>query len=183
MKRLILICLLVVSMAAIAPTAKAVGVNPAAWSFSLETETSGGNASWTSPTNVVTGYPQYEYNWQLTYADLKITGIGWYDIMSYIPGGDKSGSGTESGLPFAVLNLEDVGQTGTFTVASVLAGVDAAGYGYANMTDVVLGLYNDYGITGFRCGGNATVTAIPEPATIALLGLGSLTLLRRKRGV
>jgi hypothetical protein len=179
MKRLTLICLLVAMIAAPASTVKAGGVLPAEWDFSLETH--GSNAFWTSSTNVLTGYPQYEYNWQLSYADFELSGIGWVSILPYVPSDNKSGSGTEAGLPFVVLN-ENVGSAGEFT-AHVYAGVDGGGYGFANMTNVSLGNfeYNNvtYGITGFRCGGDATV--VPEPATICMLGLGALGLIRRKR--
>ena len=176
MKRLILICSLVVLVAALASTAKAIGITPAVWDFSLETH--GSEASWTSSTTVITGSPQYEYDWALSSAELLLTGIGWWDVLPYIPSGDKSGSGTEYGLPFVVLD-KDVGQAGVFT-AHVLAGVDASGSGYTFMTDVVLGVVDIYGVEGFRCGGEATVTAVPEPTTVCLLGLGALSLLRRK---
>jgi hypothetical protein len=178
---LALICLLVAMIVAPASIVKADGVNPANWNFSLETH--GENISWTSDSYVLTGYPQYEYNWQLTYADFQLSGIGWYSILPYVPSDNSSGSGTEAGLPFVVLN-ENVGSAGEFT-AHVYAGVDGGGYGFANMTNVVLGNfeYNNvtYGITGFRCGGNATV--VPEPATICLLGFGALSLLRRRKKI
>jgi len=176
MKKLITICLLVVLMAVLAPTAKAVAENPAEWSFSLETYE--GDVSWISSTNVITGYPQYEYSWQLDYADLQVFG-SWYSILGYVDVDEYSGSGTESGLPFIVLD-DDLGEEGAFT-AHVLAGVDEDGYGYANMTNVVFGSFEGYGVTGFRCGGDATVTGVPEPATICLLGLGALSLISRKK--
>ncbi|MDD5063784.1 MAG: PEP-CTERM sorting domain-containing protein [Phycisphaerae bacterium] len=178
MKLLILICLLVATVAVPASTARAAGagINPAVWNFALESPA--GDASWTSATNVVTGWPQYDYSWALSYADAQVGG-GWYDVLGYIPESDKSGSGTEYALPFVVLDI-NLGEPGIFT-AHVLAGVDAGGYGYANITDVTLGQVGGYDVTGFRCGGTATVTAVPEPATMAILGLGGLLIGRNRK--
>ena len=163
-----------VLVATLGSTAKAVWVNPAEWDFYLETE--GEDVSWDSLTNVRTDYPQYDYNWHTDYTELYVQGT-WYS------GDVDSGSGTASGLPF-VISDEDVGEPGVFT-AHVHIDVDAEGYGHISMTNVVLGAIELGGVLqeveAFRCGGNVTVTAVPEPATVALLGLGSLVLIRRKR--
>ncbi len=181
MRRLTLICLMVAMIAAPASTVNAGSVLPAEWDFSFETH--GAGSYWTSSTNVLTGYSQYEYDWVLNYADFELKGIGWYSIMPYVPGDNQSGSGTGDGLAFVIFN-ENVGSAGEFT-AYVYAGVDGDGYGFADMTNTSFGSFyhegTTYDITGFRCGGHATI--VPEPATICLLGLGALSLLRRKRSV
>jgi len=175
-KRLITICVSVVLAATLASTAKAE--NPANWTFSLETY--GGDASWDSTTNVDTGYPQYDYTWQMDYADVQMVGIGWYDILGYIPVDEKSGSGTASGLPFDILNEHDE-EPGVIAY-DIHAYVDTSGFGHISLTNIDFGSVGDYPVEGFRLGGEATVTGVvPEPATIALLGLGSLSLIRRKR--
>jgi hypothetical protein len=179
MKKSTLICLLVAMVAVPASTVKAGGVLPAEWDFSLETH--GSDATWTSSTNVLTGYPPYEYNWVLNYADFELSNFGWYSVMPYVPGDNLSGSGSGAGLPFVIFD-ESVGSAGEFT-AYVYAGVGGGGYGFINMTSVSLGDFEHesitYDVTGFRCGGHLTV--VPEPTTICLLGLGALSMLHKRK--
>ncbi|MHC4499812.1 MAG: hypothetical protein ACYS21_11945 [Planctomycetota bacterium] len=71
------------------PTAKAVTVNPASWTFTLETYDASAGASWISPNSVETGFPQYDYTWELTEAELwvDITGLPvnqWIPILGSI---------------------------------------------------------------------------------------------------
>ena len=172
MKRLISVSLLVVSTVALVPTAEATSVNPAEWDFSLET--SGADAFWTSSTNVPTGYSQYEHNFHLDYMEFKVSSLGWYDMTLYL-----SGSGTENGLPFTFGGF-DFG-IGEVFEAHFNGGVDGDGYGFAQITDVVLGNYLSYDVEDVRCGGTITVTAVPEPGTVCLLGLGVLVGMRRHR--
>jgi hypothetical protein len=60
--------------------------------------------------------------------------------------------------------------------------VDGSGFGHVDATNVYLGNYpgSPYSVDGFQCGGTLDVT-IPEPATLCLLGLGALSLIRRKK--
>lgn len=168
-----MICVLVVLAAAFGSTAKAV--NPANWTFYLET--SGADVYWTSPTNVDTGYPQYDWTIEVTQMDVLVTELGWLDLISELPPDVLFASGTEYGLPFG--SCEYVDEPGVFA-ADICDGVDALGYGYVSITNISFGSVEDYALEGLRLGGNATVT--PEPATITLLGLAGAIVLRRRRG-
>jgi hypothetical protein len=164
-------------------TAKAITENPANWTFTLETY--GDPNSWTSATAVDTGFPQYDYDWQLTEAKLYVDVIGELPILEWIPAEDKSGSGTESGLPFNIfgpvnpLRIEFEG----IISADIYLGVDSEGYGQAHIpqTTLVFGDIEGFAVMGTLFGGDLNVTAVPEPATVLLLALGGLALLRKRR--
>ena len=187
MKKSRMVCALVVLVAAFGSSAKAVPVNPADWHFTLVT--TGADVLWTSsPDYVDTDYLQYDYEWQweLTLAKLRLNDGDsfWFPLLSYIPASDKDGSGTDDELPFVILD-RDVGEPGVFT-AHVTAGVDIDGYGYVSMTGINFGSILlsavDYNVTAARFEGDAMITAVPEPAALSLLALGSLPLLRKHRG-
>ena len=181
MKKSMMICASVALIAAFGSTARAV--NPAEWDFFLETF--GSAATWGSPTVVDTGFPQYDYNWQLTQAQLQleVDGFVWINILDSISPGDKSGSGTANGLPFDILNSLHIDQPGI--TADIYALVSGGGLGQALISDITFGQVEDngtfYNVTGARFGGEVTVTGVPEPATVFLLGVGCLALLGRRR--
>jgi hypothetical protein len=168
------ICMLMVLAVAFGSTEKAAGVNPAEWDFSLETY--GSDASWTSLTNVDTGYPQYDYVWELTYADVNVSN-NWVSVLGYIV--PSSGSGSASGLPFEILDQDYLGP-GMFG-GHVHSYVDGSGFGHVDITNVYLGT-SPYIVDSFRCGGTLDVTGIiPEPATIVLLGTAGIWIFTRKK--
>lgn len=168
MKRLILIYLLVVSMAALVPTAKAD--NPVYWSFHLETYGERNNDGPLSPP-IDTGYPQYEYNWVITDAQVMIMDV-WYSVPTSL-----NGSGIWGTIPFTdELIYQHSSPEASF---DILASIDSSGYGTISIDNITLGSAMGNPITGLGCDGNITV--IPEPATICLLGLGALSLVRRRK--
>jgi hypothetical protein len=188
MKKSIMICTLAMLMAAFGSTAKAVTENPANWTFQLETY--GAYVSWLSDSNVPKDFPQYDYDWQLTQAELKIEGedlpggFQWIPILGSLPEEQKSGIGSESELPITIsgppdpplLHIQQEGIT-----AYIYLGVTGDGYGSADMLNITFSQVGEYDVTGALFSGDFNVTAVPEPATILLLGLGSLVLLRRRR--
>jgi hypothetical protein len=178
MKKSVMLWLLVVSVAALAPGAKAITVHPAEWN--LVVITYGTDACWKSGTNVVTSYPQYEYDWRIFQMSLKVDDLEWENIINDVPG-DKSGDGTTSALGFEILDQR-------FGLAEVFGAdidiyVDAGGSGHACADEIYLGSYRGHAVEGLRLAGNITVNGIPEPATIGLLGLCGLVLICRRRRV
>jgi hypothetical protein len=176
MKKLIMICALVIFAAAFASTAKAVPVNPAEWNFVVITY--GTDACWESGTNVDTGYPQYEYDWQIIQMNLKVEDLGCRSIIDDVPG-DKSGGDTANAIPFEMLD-QRFGLPGMFGM-DINIYVDAGGFGHICADEINLGSYDGHAVEGIGLTGNITVNGIPEPTTIALLGLGGLVLVCRRR--
>ncbi|MFC1738739.1 PEP-CTERM sorting domain-containing protein [Planctomycetota bacterium] len=173
MKKLIIIFTLAVSLAALVSIVKAdIQVN-----VSFDLETHGGNDSWTSTPNVDTGYPQYDYEWQINYVDLELDNSFWTSILGYIP--VTSGSGTAYELPF-VISDDHWEETGVFN-CDVYSYVDNGGWGHVSVTNVNFGQVESYEVTGLRFGGDATVTAVPEPATVSMFALGGLVFFAKRR--
>ncbi|MHC4481967.1 MAG: PEP-CTERM sorting domain-containing protein [Planctomycetota bacterium] len=185
MKKIIRFSILVLLAATFAPTAKAD--NPAEWHFSVVTYGARDDDGPLSPP-IDTGYLEYYYEWQLTHIEgadpwpalqVEVTPSQylWVDIWEGIDSGDRSGSGTMGPLPVVdelVLHIAYDGITADF-----LASVDENGYGTISIDNVIFDPVAGYPVTGARFQGDVTIT--PEPATILLLGLGSLVLLRKRR--
>ncbi|MHC4676233.1 MAG: PEP-CTERM sorting domain-containing protein [Planctomycetota bacterium] len=182
MKKSAIICIVVLSMLLSASTANAESVNPAEWQFTLAS--AGSPETWASSTSVYTGYPQYDYNWQITEFGLMLLGEGglfWQDMLDSIPVPDRSGSGTEYSLGFEILD-QPFESSGVYSFDLNIS-VDSDGYGHVSVDNIFFGIYDSYAVYGLGVGGDIGVTAVPEPATIALLGLGALILVKRKRSV
>jgi hypothetical protein len=74
-----------------------------------------------------------------------------------------------------------VGETGQGALVSATWSVEYTGYAVGPLfTSQVIDLYN-YGVSYETPVAQATVNFIPEPMTLALLGLGGLGLIRRRR--
>jgi hypothetical protein len=173
MKKIITICALVTLMTALGSIARAD--NPVSWDFSLETF---GEDVATSPTNninVDVGYPRYDYTWVLTTSKVWVSGTAWRDID--MP--DSGSSHVDGGVPFVdelILHIDSPG-----IVADFLLTVDSGGFGMISLENITLGTHPYGEATRAWLEGNITVTAVPEPATICLLGIGGLSLLCRRR--
>jgi hypothetical protein len=177
MKKFVMICV-IVSAAGYGSTARAV-----TWPFTVETHTVGEPNVWVSPTQVETGQPQYDWNWEITEAKLQLDTLAepWIDIEL----SQTSDSGTETGLPFQTVPLL-IDQTGI--EAEIRFGVAPDGHGVAEVKAVEFRQFAVGGgeladVIGARFSGQFTVTPVPEPSTVALLGLGSLVLIKRRRRI
>lgn len=146
------------------------------WYLSVDSNT------WDSP--VVTGLPPYDYEWDLTQANLLVEGGDfqeptWIDLLPWIAEGDKGGSGSSTGLPIVIFHQFDplhIDLPGI--IADIWLVVLSNGHGSGRLAEVTLGPFNGGGsvATDAEFGGNLTVTGIPEPVTILLLGLGGAAL-------
>jgi|GEM_PF-6871069 len=182
MKRVTIICAVLLLGGFVPSTAKAV-----TWSFEMETYDES-TVVWSSDTAVETGYPGYDYDWELTEADVWVVEQGaagvpfWFPILDGIAPADKIGSGSSSGLPIDIYGMQGLSIP---DISAVLyLGVHVSGMGIAQLSDINFGTISGtggtvYDVIGTRIGGNLTV--IPEPATVFLLGLGGLVFLRRRR--
>jgi hypothetical protein len=172
MKKSRIICVLVVLVAALGSTAKAVPVNPIEWHFSVTTY--GAPSSWFSNTNIIPTYPQYNYEWQLTKMEVNISSF-WNDVTSLIPLNEREGSGTFGQLPCEDEKFMRI--TISAVYADLLLDVDSQGYGKVRVDNISMI------VDGARFEGDVMVNGVPvpEPAVVSLLALGSLALLRKRR--
>jgi hypothetical protein len=176
MKKLAAICVCLASIGGLGLPAEA-----ATWSYILTP----GAPTWLSDTTVPTGLSNYDYEWTLTQADILVDyplpgGPQWEDIL-YLLDIAKSGAGSEPGLPFTLDPIEI--RLNGIVSADILLGaavVTGQAYGTAHLDSPSLGQFGGYDVLDARFGGGLTVT--PEPATILLLSLGGLVLLRKRQG-
>jgi hypothetical protein len=181
MKASSVICAFTLLLAGFTPAANAVIENPADWDFLLETFREPGgwsSGSWMSDTSVPTGFPQYEYTWQLTSAQYGIRTDGtvaWFEFDNVDYG--IHGPFVENGLAFfldpILIQQQDPPPDAS---ATILLGVITTGDGVGHITATCL----EPEVTAVRVQGYFTVAAIPEPATVFLLSLGTLVLLRKR---
>lgn len=184
MKKLIMICAL---MALFGSTAKAD--NPASWDFDLTiyrlpgASGIGAPDAWHSNTNIDPGYPRYNVSWQFTTVEIQVIGNPTIDILDDIPAVDRSGSLPPiDGIPFVdelILHIEWLPQ---ISAADFYLTVDTGGFGTISMEQITLGSHPDPSgnVQQVYLEGNVEITAVPEPATIALLALGGLALMRNR---
>jgi len=183
-KKSVMILTSLVLTAALGSTAAAITVNPAEWSFVLETYDATASASWTSPSVVDSGFPQYDYTWELTEAKLwvkfpMLPQPTWVSILSNVE--PKSGSDTATEYPFDVFTIQLGSPETPGITADISFYVDEGGYGQATMGDMIFGRVDGGTVKGIRVSGNVTVTGVPEPATVLLLGLSGMVFLIKRR--
>jgi len=192
MKKSIMICALVMLPAAFSSTARATLDNPVNWHWSLQTD--GARDDWYSPASLDTDYPEYNYEGGLTHIEgsnpwpaleLEVAAGNyiWVDIWDDIPAAERSGSDTWQGqeIPFVdklILHIEHPEITADF-----LASADKNGNITISIDNITFGQVDVggtfYDVTGARFQADVTITGVPEPSTLVLLGLGGLLAVKR----
>ena len=96
--------------------------------------------------------------------------------------------GTAGAFTFTDLVLANIGTDGTGTANPILSGSFTDGYSYSQSSGWLTAVTSNSAVTvisgsqgGISNIDNFSVTAIPEPSTTALLGLGGLALILRRR--
>ncbi len=160
------------------------------WSFDFESlDESTVNWGPESPP-VATGAVEYDYEWDLTEVEIRLEGgilppEGiWSSILTSLPAEIISGSGTENSLPFQLSPIV-IGELDVFGFSAILwLGVPDVGMAFGQLNNITFGTIGtdpEYVVTGVRVSGDFTVTPVPEPTTLLLLGLGAVMLRKRRR--
>jgi hypothetical protein len=113
---------------------------------------------------IATGAVEYDYQWELTQVDIEIW-VGEYPILiipilSNLPAGVQTGSGTSSILPFLEGPIS-IADTGIY--ADLFLGALGDGQGTGVLTNISLGTIGMYDVSGIHLAGDFTVTPVPEP--------------------
>jgi hypothetical protein len=190
MKRILILCAIVALLMVYASPAGAVSVID--WTWSLETTEDGDTDTQLAPTTIDTGAPEYQYSWTITRADVsaQIDDLPEppqeFSILADV--NPISGSGNSFTLPISiptnpvVMDLPEIGAR--ISMAVLTNGTVLAQVSNVDLRTVEGGGGTTHDVINARFEGTLQVTAVPEPATIMLLGLGSITLIgKRKRRV
>jgi len=181
MKKLNMILAVGVVMLLSAPAANAV-----TWVFNLPVHDTNTVASPPLGPALATGFPQYDYNWQLTTVNVSIdTGPGGITTQSILADiSPNSGSGSANKMGFAIASANPVVIALPELNAKFYLAV-GNGFGYAMIKNIQFGTATSgietFPVVGAQFIGQLTVTPVPEPATVLLLGSGTLVLLRKRR--
>lgn len=115
--------------------------NPVSWE--VEISTTGQDVTWTSPTNITTGLPEYDWEYDInevlaTVFNTETEEEFELDLITLLE--VTSGSGTENGLPFTLLN-QSLSEPTTGSNADISIVVNSAGQGIGSGTNIVLGQF------------------------------------------
>jgi hypothetical protein len=165
-------------------SASAGAVNPANWTFFVET--TGNDATWTSPAgqNVTTGFPFYAVASEITQLDIDVDTpiIGTQTLdkddligLGVITADQLIGSDTLPG-PLPITITDQTFDEPGILAADVIVSVDANGHGFASITNVNFGSLPLLGpIVAVRIGGDVTDEGVvPEPTIIFLFPVAGL---------
>ena len=187
MKKVLTVFLLVLVLMCLGSSARAV-----TWSFDFES-LDGSMDIWGPELPAVeTEAIEYDYQWELTDAQLRIEGDGllggseWIPILNILQPEDKFGSGTEGPLQFMLspIHIDAPGITADMRLGVLKGGLLTDGQATGILNNITFGTIGTdpvYDVTGVRIAGDFTVNPVPEPASIALLSLGVIAVLTKRR--
>ena len=133
----------------------ALALNPVNWNVSLST--TGQDVFWTSPTTLTLGFPEYDYSYEITKLNARVSILGDRDLLGELE--TTSGSGTTTSLPSVILE-ESLNEPTTGSSADIRIEIGADGFGRGSGTNVELGSF-----TIFR------IQRVDLEATISVIGI------------
>jgi hypothetical protein len=137
-------------------TSNAYALNPVTWNVALST--TGQDVFWTSPTALTLGFPEYDWNYEITRLDAQVSILGPQPLLDDLE--STSGSGTSALLPAVIID-ETLEESTTGSSADIRIEVDAGGFGRASGTNIELGSF----AVVFR------VQRVDLEATISVIGI------------
>jgi hypothetical protein len=130
--------------------------NPVMWNVDIST--TGEDVSWTSPTAITPGLPEYDYSYEITELTANVALFGNRDLLGLLD--ETSGTGTTTAFPFEVLE-EMLDEPTTNSSADIRIAVDAAGIGHASGTNIELGSFLGLPIRGVDLMATVFILGIP----------------------